>query len=262
MRKHRIRRASDRGPVDLNVTVAGSGPAVVLIPSLGRGSQDFADLASRLADAGWQALAVDPRGIGSSTGPMTDIDLHDLAADVAAVVAAMSPDGGAHVVGHAFGNRVARCLATDSPERLKRLVLLAAGGQTPPDPAAVEAFRRFLDGGLDEAATRAAMAVANFAPTSDPESWTRDWWLDAAAAQIAAAKATELADWWQAFTAPTLIVQGLDDRMAPPENGRALAASAPPGQVTLVELADAGHALLPEQPDAIARHVIAFLGSL
>lgn len=32
-----------------------------------------------------------------------------------------------------------------------------------------------------------------------------------------------------------------------------------PDRVTLVEIADAGHALLPEQPDAIARAVLAWL---
>ena len=262
MPMHRIRRATDRGPVDLAVTAVGSGPVVVLIPSLGRGARDFDELSSRLAGAGWRALAIDPRGIGSSMGPMEDVNLHDLAADVSAVVQEMSADGRAHVVGHAFGNRVARCLAADSPDRVGGLVLLAAGGRIAPDPAAVDAFRRFLAGGLDDAAVRTAMAVANFAPTSDPDSWTRHWWLDTAAAQIAAAKATELTDWWQSFTAPTLIVQGLDDRMAPPENGRALAAAARPGQVTLVEIADAGHALLPEQPEAVARHVLDFLGRL
>jgi pimeloyl-ACP methyl ester carboxylesterase len=34
-------------------------------------------------------------------------------------------------VGHAFGSRVARCLAADRPELVRRVVLPAAGGLVP-----------------------------------------------------------------------------------------------------------------------------------
>ncbi|WP_443208750.1 alpha/beta fold hydrolase, partial [Rhodococcus rhodochrous] len=67
----------------LEVRVDGEGPAVVLLPSLGRDSYEFDPIASDLAAAGFTALRPQPRGIGSSRGPMTGLDLHDLAGDVA-----------------------------------------------------------------------------------------------------------------------------------------------------------------------------------
>jgi pimeloyl-ACP methyl ester carboxylesterase len=57
-----------------------------------------------------------------------------LAADVAGVLETMDC-GPAHLVGHAFGNRVARCLAVDRPSLVRSVTLLAAGGLiVPPTP--------------------------------------------------------------------------------------------------------------------------------
>ncbi len=56
------------GPIE--VRVQGEGPTVVLVPSLGRGAADFDALAARLARAGYQAVAPEPRGIAGSTGPL------------------------------------------------------------------------------------------------------------------------------------------------------------------------------------------------
>ena len=57
-----------------------------------------------------------------------------------------------------------------------------------------------------------------------------------------------------------LIIQGLEDAIAPVANGRELAETLG-DRAKLVELADAAHALLPEQPDAIARAVTDFLAT-
>ena len=56
------------GPLECHVR--GDGPAVVLLPSLGRGARDFDDLSTRLAEAGYRTLRPEPRGIGGSAlGP-------------------------------------------------------------------------------------------------------------------------------------------------------------------------------------------------
>jgi pimeloyl-ACP methyl ester carboxylesterase len=70
--------------------------------------------------------------------------------------------------------------------------------------------------------------------------------------------ATPLEDWWLGGSAPLLVVQGLDDRVAVPENGRRLIAEIG-DRGRLVELADASHALIFEQPDLVANAVLAFL---
>ena len=50
----------------LEVAVAGSGPPIVLLPSLGRGQEDFDIVAAPLLDAGFSLVRPEPRGIGRS----------------------------------------------------------------------------------------------------------------------------------------------------------------------------------------------------
>src|SRR3954454_21885800 len=101
--------------VQIEVVIDGRGPAVVLLPSLARDSDDYDEVAEGLAAAGFLVLRPKPRGIGRSTGPMTGISLHDLARDIAEVVKKLG-GGKAIVAGHAYGNWVARMTATDHPD--------------------------------------------------------------------------------------------------------------------------------------------------
>lgn len=66
--------------------------------------------------------------------------------------------------------------------------------------------------------------------------------------------------WWSAGTAPLLVIQGLDDEAAPPENGNALREQLGE-RVRVVDLPHAGHFLLLEQPPAVARAVSELLGA-
>src|SRR5262249_58314059 len=98
------------GAATLNVELCGGeGESVVLIPSWARAAEDFFNLMGALAHAGYRSIGVNLRGIDGSSGPLAGITLHDLAADVAGVLEALGA-APAHIVGHAFGNRVARCL--------------------------------------------------------------------------------------------------------------------------------------------------------
>ncbi len=110
----------------------------------------------------------------------------------------------------------------------------------------------------DDLDRMAAAAIAFFAPGNDPRLWSDGWYPEVAAAERAASQATPPGVWWDGGVAPMLVVQGLQDRIAPPGNGRALK-EAFDDRVTLVEVDGAGHALLPEQPDAVAEAVITFL---
>ena len=102
------------GDTEIEVLAQSQGHPIVLLPSLGRGAADFDAIAERLAAASFRVLRPQPRGIGASRGAMTGIDLHTYAADIAAVIE-HDGSGYAFVIGHAFGNRVARMLAVDRP---------------------------------------------------------------------------------------------------------------------------------------------------
>ena len=65
--------------------------------------------------------------------------------------------------------------------------------------------------------------------------------------------------WGHAGSAPVLVIQGLDDPLATPANGYALREQLGVERVEVVDLPNASHAMLPEQPEAIARELLAFL---
>jgi len=122
------------GDVVVEFGTLGAGPPVILLPGRGgAGAEQYRALGSEIAAAGFRAVAMNPRGVGLSHGPLEDLSLHDLADDVATVVDKLG--GPAHIIGRALGNRVARCFAADYPQSVKSVSLISAGGLIPPLPA-------------------------------------------------------------------------------------------------------------------------------
>lgn len=251
--------------VRVHVTVIGQGRPVVLLPSVGRSVEDFFELAGLLVERGCAVLLPTPRGIGGSTGPMQGITLHDFALDVAAVIRDHG-DAPALVAGHAFGNWVARTVATDHPELVNGLAVLAAAHKEFP-----ASLRTVIDSCMNEALPveerLTYLRTAFFAAGHEPDQgWLHGWHPAAAKAQRAAAAATPKAEWWHAGTGPVLDVQSDDDPFAP-ASGRHLLQdelldSSGNTRVTTVLIEDAGHALIPEQPEAVAEALAAFLDEI
>lgn len=242
----------------VEVLVEGAGPLVVMIPSLGRGAEDFQELSRAVAAAGYRVARFQPRGIGGSVGPLADITMRDLAAHVAAGIEAAG-GGPAVVLGHANGQRLARMVAASHPDLVRAIIMLAAGGKVPQLPAASVALRAVFDETLSEAQHLEAVRIAFFAPGNDPAVWRGGWYPATEKMQRAAGTAASVDEWWSAGSSvPILIVQGLQDQIAVPANGRMLRAEAP-DRVELIELDGAAHALLPEKPREIAAAVTNFL---
>jgi pimeloyl-ACP methyl ester carboxylesterase len=121
------------------------------------------------------------------------------------------------------------------------------------------ALERTCTAPRSEAERLAAIKTAGFvASPSEPLVWRQGWWPAVAAVHKAAILATPREEWWAAGTAPSLVMQGLEGQRAVPANGRALR-EAFGDRVPLLHLANAGHALLPEQSEAIAKAVVTFL---
>lgn len=245
-----------RGEVRLRVRVIGRWGErdVVMLPSLGRGSHDFDALAERVAGQGYRVILPEPRGIGGSVGQFDGQTLHDFAGDVAAVIEALS-SAPVVLIGHAYGNRVARTVAADHPHSVERLVLIAAGGIVPIREEIIEAMRGCMTLTLPREGRLKHLAKAFFAPGNDASVWLDGWWPEVAAAQSAAVRATKVEDWWEAGGKPITVLQASDDAIAPRENAEDLKRRLG-DRVTIVDIRDAGHAMLPEQPDQIAAAVM------
>jgi pimeloyl-ACP methyl ester carboxylesterase len=250
-----------RADVALEVLAQGAGPRIVLLPSLGRGAEDFERIAERLARAGFRVLRPQPRGIGRSRGPMTGIDLHDYAADVAAVI---EQDGGAaaFVAGHAFGNRVTRMLATDRPDLVRAVSLIAANvGHAPSPPVVREAIKASANPSLPDAQRLSALQFAFFAPGNDARSWLKGWHPDVLAAQRVAGDRTSRAEDYAAGEAPILYLQPDHDPLAHEEDALAFK-QALGDRVTIIVIRNCSHAAVAEQPDAISGALIDYANTL
>lgn len=237
------------GGIVIETIVEGQGPAVVLLPSLARDSEDYDAVAEGLVRSGLRVLRPQPRGIGRSRGPLDHITLHDLARDVAEVIRQLG-DGRAVVVGHAYGNWVARMTAVDHPERV-RGVAIAAAASKQYDLSLRAEIDKAGDPALPEAVRLAALRKAFFASTSDPRVWLAGWHPQIREAQRAAAAAVPQAQWWPGGVAPLLDLQAGNDPFRT-ESTRQEIKDEFGERVTVVVIPNASHALFPEHPEAVA----------
>jgi pimeloyl-ACP methyl ester carboxylesterase len=261
----RFRETVSSGDVRIEVIVEGSGPPVVLLPSRGRDSEDFDALAEAIAKSGFRVLRPQPRGAGQSRGPMKDLTLHDFARDTAAVIR-QEGGGPAVIVGHAFGNWVARMIAADDPELVRGVVIVAAAAKTYPAGFSgakelSEAVRKAGDPALDEAERLNYLRAAFFAPGHDAAVWLKGWHPDVDEAQSAAGRATRQSEWWPGGTAPMLDLQAALDPFKPRTMMNEMKEEFGE-RVTVAVIPDASHALIPEQPAAVADAIVRWIGTL
>ena len=255
----RTRMLVPAGPAVIDTIAEGQGPPVVMLPSRGRDSEDYDAVAAAIAAQGFRVLRPQPRGMHASTGPLDGITLHDMAGDVAAVIEAEHA-GPAVVIGHAYGNWVARMLATDRPGLVRGVVLAAAAAKSYP-PGLSVAVTKVADPTVPEAERRQFLQQAFFAPGHDPAAWLTGWYPAASRSQRDAAERTPQAVWWAGGTAPLLDLQAGSDPFKPPSSRGELRDEFG-ARVTVVVVPGTSHALLPEAPEAVADAVVAWVHRL
>jgi len=238
-------------------TGPAGGKPVVMLASLGRPGGDFDEVARALAKAGYRVTLPEPRGIGGSEGPMEGLTLHDLAEDVAAVIESETK-APVTLLGHAFGNRLARTAAADRPELVSRVILLACGGLIEIPEKARKALIACFDENLSPDEHIECVRYGFFAKGNDPEVWRGGWDRQVMLMQSSAVRATPVEDWWEAGGQPILVVQALEDAIALPANAHDLKKRLGE-RATLVELPNAGHAMLPEQPQRIVSAIRSYV---
>ncbi|HKW36276.1 MAG TPA: alpha/beta hydrolase [Burkholderiales bacterium] len=244
------------GDAQIETIAEGKGPPVVILPSRGRGARDYDGLARRISGGGYRVLRPQPRGIGGSRGPMRGLTLHDLARDVAAVIAHAGA-GPALVVGHAFGSWVARMTAADFPRLVRGVAILAAAAKEYP-AALAEAVTKCADPSLPAAERLKYLQFAFFAPGHDASEWLEGFFPEVNASQRAAGLATPQEAWWGAGGVPLLDLQAEHDAFRPRATAGDLREELGE-RVSVALVAGAGHALVPEQPEAVAVALLAWM---
>jgi pimeloyl-ACP methyl ester carboxylesterase len=242
----------------------GKGEPILLIMGLGWASNMWHRTRPVLA-ASYRTIAFDNRGAGRSDVPTGPYPIATMACDAAAVLDAAGVDR-AHLVGASMGGMIAQEFALQYPERVRSLILVctAPGGPhaVQAEPEAVQLlFHR--EGSPME---RAEAAVPFIYDRSTPREWIdedlavlSEWYPnpEGFAAQLQGILAWEAYSRLSQISAPTRIIHGLNDRLVPSANGRLIAGRIPGAQ--LVELSNAGHILMTDQPRLAHQAILEFL---
>jgi len=237
---------------------------VVLLHGIGSNAQSFGSLMHALGGCA-PALAWNAPGYGASQPlPAEWPDAADYAAALHRLLHALDV-ARCVLVGHSLGCLIAARYALTAPRRVATLILVspALGYETrkgAPLPPPVAGRIAELDrlGAEQFAAARAGGLLAD--PAARPDvlravtqamAAIRRPGYDQAARLLAAGR---LLDDAAKLAVPTTLVVGAQDRITPPANVRRAFEALPITQRRLYrEIADAGHAVCQEQPDAIAQ---------
>jgi 3-oxoadipate enol-lactonase len=240
-------------PVELNHEVYGSpgAPPVVLVHSLGMALGLWDGLATELVER-HRVVRLDLRGHGWSPAPRGPYAVDDLADDVLALADRLHLDRFA-LIGLSIGGAVGQTIAVRAPERLTALVACCTGPRLG-DPAdwrdrAARVRARgtawLVESSLGRWFTPAFAArhpeqvdrIVRMLRTTPSEGY---------AACCEALAAFDLTDRLDEITAPTRVIAGAHDPVAPLDLGQRMADAIP--DADLVVLDDAAHLANVEQP--------------
>ncbi|MEX5403861.1 alpha/beta hydrolase [Stenotrophomonas sp. WED208] len=121
LRHHYLRIDGQR----VHCVSAGHGEPVLLIPGWPQTWYAWRHVLHALAEAGFEAIAVDPPGIGESDRPAHGYDTGSAAAVLHQTMLALGHDR-YQVVGHDIGMWIAYALASDQPQAVRQLAVTEA----------------------------------------------------------------------------------------------------------------------------------------
>ena len=253
-----------------------TGAAVILMSGWPLSADSWDDQAVALADAGHRVIAYDRRGFGRSSQPFGGYDYDTLSDDLAAVMD-QTATRSATLVGFSMGGgEVARYMSRHDGRNVSRTALISAVVpfmlKTPDNPQGTEqtVFEGMREGILEDRAKFFAGFFKDFfgvSILSHPVSEALMEWARGMAMQASLKATLECANSFsstdfrpdlEAFTKPTLIIHGTDDKTVPIEAaGRAAARSIP--HSTLIEYAGAPHGLFATHKSRLSNDLLSFL---
>jgi pimeloyl-ACP methyl ester carboxylesterase len=264
-------RHYERRGARIRVFAAGAGPPLLLVHGFGGAAWNFDELAPLLH--GRRLLIPDLPGHGGSA----PLPAPSLAAFADVLGDLLDAEGArqADVFGHSLGGVVALRLAARRPERVRRLILAAAAGISSATRAAELTLAlvglvqpgRIAGRRADRIARspRLRRLVFGSFEVSNPDALSEravhgflrapTMHTDALGAGLALAGDDPRRD-LDRVTCPVLVLWGGRDRQVPLEDGYEYARRL---HAPLRVIADCGHLLIGERPDACARATLEFL---
>ncbi len=238
---------------------AGHGRSVVIfLHGWGQSAAYWEPWVRWLGGCGVHAIALDLPGFGASIDAPGPYTLDGLAESVGQFISEHRL-GAVALVGNAMGSTVAQLVALNHPRLVSRLVLTAtsAGAAVPPANRRTREAARTM--------WRTPQAVDGFfARKAAPAQYARRFYAAMETMSFDAAyEADQSNQSWSTYerldllTSPTLIIQGAEDRLKSPAEGRRMAARLP--NARLVVLTNAAHTPQWDQPRAFGEALLPFL---
>jgi pimeloyl-ACP methyl ester carboxylesterase len=251
----------------------GEGPPVLMLHGLAGHGCEWTETASWLT-ARCRVVALDARGHGHSERAPVDVSRDSHVADATCVVdeLGLAP---VVVVGQSVGGLTAMSLAARHPELVRGLVVVDAsplGGKEAAESAAAalgEGLRSWPVP-FGSRADAEAFFTERFGGPVAADAWTRGlneredgWWpsfdIEVMVQTLREALAESRWEEWERIACPTLIVRA-ENGLVEPHIAEEMAERLP-GTV-LVNVADASHDLLLDQPDRWRQALTDFLDAL
>ena len=254
----------------------GEGPLVVFIHGWPLSSDSWDEIAMLVAASGYRTIAYDRRGFGRSSQPWRSYDYNRLTDDVAELLLHVGAEH-ATLIGFSMGGgEVARYMSRHQRKNVSKAVLISSilpfRLQTHDNPT----------GTPPELFAKTAQAIKTDRPhflqeffkdffgmslLSQPVSYEVLEWMRSIALQagvhstlgcLDAFSGTDFRPDLAAFTLPTLIIHGSDDKTVPIESSAYLTASAI-HHATFLEYQDAPHGLFATHRERLVQDLLHFL---
>ena len=273
------------GDIDIAYKTFGKGEPIFLFNGGSDGMYAWDPSFLRSLSSNHTVIVFDSRGIGNTTTGTKPYTMQQLANDTAGLMDALKIQK-ANVFGYSFGSSVAQQLTVMHPEKVNRLIIVAGscGGKDqipkPPEfiklqseivnkslnniPVSKEEMKGLVSASLGSGWIRlhpeSVENIPNFQqakPGLSPDTLNN---------QKNAGFAWEAANWTGAcdelakIAKPTLVITGTDDNFYTPHANALVIAGKIPG-AWLVQIKDAGHAVMDQYPDKFNKVLQVFLST-
>ena len=203
----------------------------------------------------------DLRGHGRSPKPEGRYSMREMADDVVKLFDDLAIEKSI-VGGHSMGGYVALAMARYYPERVSGLVLVASqiyADSNEKRKSRLAAIEEIGKNGLDSVVNSMPEKLTNYPEVVEKcrKIMSNASAIGAMGVTAAMADRPDSSDVWQGLSVPELLIAGKDDRIVPIEASREMAALMPVQR--LLEVPSAGHLPMLEQPELVAKELIAFI---
>ena len=270
------------GDIDIAYKTFGKGAPILLVSGAGGDMNGWEPSTLKVLSSNHTVIVFDNRGVGNTTTGSKPFSIQQFANDTASLLAALKIRK-ADVLGYSMGSFVAQQLAVTNPEKVNRLILVAAScggkGGIPQSPQlqkiGIDIVNKSLNNisvSQEEMKSLISATLGSGWIRLNPDSLetvpeAKDLFASItpnnSLKQIKAVQSWFATNWsgicsqLTKISNPTLVIIGTDDVSVPTANSLVIAGKIP--GAWLVQIKDAGHAIPSQYPDKINRVLQTFL---